>query len=624
MLGVMYYSLFIVLGILCSGRIFRGKSIYFRLWTGGIIGSVVLMAGIIPLALLFGFTRTAHAILAAIFACVSIAAGRKADMHVQKPNVPAAVAAAFFTLLTCVLLTNHVMMPVSGGIASGQSTYGDLAMHMGFITSIAEQKLFPPQYNLLAGTRLCYPFLFDSLSSSLYLFGTDLRTAILYPSFVFAFLIVSGFYFLAKKITKSSESAVLAIVLFFLGGGFGFAYFLDGAKADPGNFTRIFTEFYQTPTNYNENNIRWANAICDMIIPQRTTMAGWSVLIFALWLLADAAESGKTPRYAMTGIAAGCMPMIHTHSFLALGIISAACFFAFLPVTENKKIYVKNWFVYGAIAVGMAAGQLVFWTFHQSVGNDGFLRFSVGWVNNNDPAVWFWLKNCGIIAITAVPAYLAANTFAKRFCAGGIAVFMIADIIIFQPNDYDNNKLFFVTYMLAVILSADFLLMIYRKLKDIGGIKLLASVVMCFSVLSGVLTIAREYVSGGEYLTFSDADIEFAEFVKNNTPATSVFASGSQHLNPVSTLAGRNIYAGSESYVYYHGLGDEMIMRRGMLRVIYEGGNAAQTAQMCGIDYILVTDEERAEYDIDFADVESLEKVYGKNRIELYKISKKD
>ena len=78
-----------------------------------------------------------------------------------------------------------------------------------------------------------------------------------------------GFYYLSYKITNKRRASVLATIFFFLGGGFGFIYFIK----NPSLFPRIFTDYYHTPTNFNELNIRWANPICDMIIPQRTTMA---------------------------------------------------------------------------------------------------------------------------------------------------------------------------------------------------------------------------------------------------------------------------------------------------------------------------------------------------------------
>ena len=49
-------------------------------------------------------------------------------------------------------------------------------------------------------------------------------------SYITALLLVAGFYILAYRITGRKAAAVLAVIFFFINGGFGFAYFLDGAK----------------------------------------------------------------------------------------------------------------------------------------------------------------------------------------------------------------------------------------------------------------------------------------------------------------------------------------------------------------------------------------------------------
>ena len=78
------------------------------------------------------------------------------------------------------------------------------------------------------------------------------------------FSVASGVYLFFEDWFKRADKAVLAFVLFFIGGGFGFAYFMDGLRVDPYNFTRIFTEFYETPTNLVGENVRWVNVIADM------------------------------------------------------------------------------------------------------------------------------------------------------------------------------------------------------------------------------------------------------------------------------------------------------------------------------------------------------------------------
>ena len=63
--------------------------------------------------------------------------------------------------------------------------------------------------------------------------------------------VMFGAYALMDYILSDKKKAFLSYILFFLNGGFGFVYFINKGFASQ-NFKRIFTEFYQTPTNYTD------------------------------------------------------------------------------------------------------------------------------------------------------------------------------------------------------------------------------------------------------------------------------------------------------------------------------------------------------------------------------------
>ena len=637
MLGIIIYIYFLFVGYACSSFVFRERGIYFRAWMGGIFGNVVLMAGIVIPSIFCGFSYISHIIL--------IAAAAAGLGYMIKKETPKGFAellkasaddgmdgriflalVAPLAILTGVLMTNHILAPsAGGGYASGQCTYGDLQMHLGFVTSIAEQGKFAPDYVFLSGHKLNYPFFVDMLSSSLYLFGTPLRWAVLLPSYALSTLLIMGFYFVGYKLTGKRSASVLATAFFFLGGGFGFAYFLDGAKADATAFTRIFTDYYHTPTNFNENNIRWANPICDMIIPQRTTMAGWCCILPCIWLLIDAVKTKSRAAYITLGILSGCMPMIHTHSFLALGIICAVIFFPYIAdekTADGKKAFFINWLIFGGIVAVMAAPQLIYWTFRQTGGNESFLKYQFNWVNHNDPYLWFYLKNWGIAALFAVPAVLKADKGGKRLFCGCALIFVVAELILFQPNEYDNNKLFFVVYMILLIYVSDWLVYIWEKLRGVPGRAYLAAVTVIAGTLSGVLTIGREYKSGAQYETFNRDKIEMGEYIRENTPKDAVFLTGYHHLDPVPTLAGRTIYLGSSLYVYFHGMGDEYNIRKNAVEEAYSGSYEGLRGfcEKNGITYVYVGANERNDFNINSDTLSRLEEVRTIGSETLYKI----
>jgi hypothetical protein len=81
---------------------------------------------------------------------------------------------------------------------------------------------------------------------------------------------------------REKRKAVFSTLLFFVGGGFGFWYFFDLLKANPGNLSRLFAAFYETPTNFFKRPA-WVNPIADMMIPQRALLFGWSILFACLF-----------------------------------------------------------------------------------------------------------------------------------------------------------------------------------------------------------------------------------------------------------------------------------------------------------------------------------------------------
>ena len=220
--------------------------------------------------------------------------------------------------VTLFLLHTHVLHMVNGTLHTGQSCYGDMPMHLGFIRYIAQSGEFPPRYPLLGGAhRFGYPFLCETVSSVFLLLGADLRTAYLLPMLP-AFLSVYGmFWQLARRVTGSAAKASLAFYLFFMGSGFGFVYFL-GSAAD---FAGIFTGFYTTPTNFVEKNIVWVNPIADLLLPQRATLFGWCVLLPALYLLWRCCYEGERRLWLWLALLVLPLPLLHTHSALSLVLL---------------------------------------------------------------------------------------------------------------------------------------------------------------------------------------------------------------------------------------------------------------------------------------------------------------
>ncbi|MCX7924023.1 MAG: hypothetical protein N3B21_18715 [Clostridia bacterium] len=602
MYGILLLLAFLVLGLAISNRVFGERPIYVRAWVGLLVGLLGLMWLVVPFSLFIGFTKTSHllALLAMVILYLIIRKlyAKEGCLKYQSDGsdvVMAAVTLPIF-LLIAYLLNTHIIAPGNdGGLYVGQSTYGDLSLHLGIITSIAEQGIFPPEYSIFPGKILSYPFLADSLSSSLYLFGTPLRLAVLIPSFVMALTLVSGFFILANEILKNKFASAFSTLIFFFNGGFGFIYFMDGLAKDPSNFTRIFSAWYNTPTNYNEHFIRWSNVICDMIIPQRTSLAGWTFIILAIWLLYNAVNGENKRYFAYAGIVSGLMPMVHTHSFLAMGIISAAWFAVYFFQQQNKKEYILNWLDFGIPALLLSLPQLFYWTFPQSTGGD-FVKLHFDWANEGDIWSWFWIKNVGLVFILLFPALLAARRKELSVYSGALLIFIIAEFVLFQPNTYDNNKLFYIWYIFTVILVSDFLWKVYKSMEGIRAKWSILVIALIFCTFSGALTVGREVKSS--YMLFGPNEVEAAKFIKSNTPKDAMFITSDNHNNAVSSLTGRNVLSGTPIFLHFHGVGYQE--RAQDVEAMYKNPESFKTLSVKhNIDYVYFSSYEKGKFNIE-------------------------
>ena len=114
-------------------------------------------------------------------------------------------------ILTAYLQYTHTLREIDGALYVGQSTYGDLCMHLGFATGLIGQA-FPPEYTILPGNLLGYPFLVDALSASMLIFGTPLSIAFVVPGTLMTVLVYLGFFLFAYEVTRSKAASILALL----------------------------------------------------------------------------------------------------------------------------------------------------------------------------------------------------------------------------------------------------------------------------------------------------------------------------------------------------------------------------------------------------------------------------
>ena len=634
MLGYFLLLGFLVCGVVIAGQIFYHKSGLVRLWTGLSTGLMLMMWLPALFAFAFDFTRTANVlalVTAALLAAAACFANRRrpgfsrGDFLGGMPVwLPLVLIVPFVILSAYLQHTHYIQAAWDGSLHVGQSTYGDLCLHLGIATGSVNAS-FPPDYTILPGALLGYPFLSDTMVSSMLLFGSGLANAFVVTGTLMMGLVYTGFVIFAWEITRRPGAVVLAFVLMFVNGGLGFLYHLDGVFKDPTMFKNIFTGFYQTPTNMPDLNLRWVNVICDMMIPQRTLLGGWTVLLPALYMLVDAIREQKKSRFLLLGVWAGLMPMVHTHSFFALGLSSIGIMLYQLIRSEDKKNTLVLYLCYGCTAMVFALPQLLAWTFPQTIGG-GSLAIRFNWVNNQgngrlvDGYFWFWIKNVGLVYLFMLPAALTCKkgSLGRTLAWGALVIYAVAEIIQFQPNPYDNNKLFYVAYMIMLPIAASYLMKLWDHLKGIRGRALLAAAFIFASTVSGSLSIAREVVS--DYQLFSAEEVEAADFIKENSDKNAVFLTGQQHCNAVAALTGRYIVCGTGSYLYYHGI-DYSAQSNAIREMLQNPAGSARLFEEYDVDYVYLSSWEKSDYEVDRSWFEeNADLIFDNGAVSIYKM----
>ena len=674
MIAALTYSLmYLFFGVVTVQALLPRHRPLNRLWLGLSLGLLEEMWLPALFAFFFSFGALAHAAAAGLLFVITLAcwllrdrrtpAGwdeKEADLLRQMLllGVP-------LTLLGIWLQYTHVMrVDAAGNWHVGQSTYGDLPMHLSFITGLPGRQ-FPADYPFFPGARLSYPFLTDSLSSTFYLLGCSLQAATILPAVLMMALCYMGVIILARDMTGGKRTALLAAALFFLNGGLGFLYDFDLAggrwAADPNapfliragqtvsgwfataaeRVNDILTGYYKTPTNQPDpNNLRWSNVICDLMVPQRTLLGGWCMVIPCFYLLGtefrprlrDPENRGRG--LGLLGVWAGALPLVHTHSFLALALASfgALCYDLIhgdpkaLPQRRSRLQILYPYVIYAALAAALALPQLLCFTFAQTFaeGSHGFLVLQFNWVNNpsgtgmRDLYLWFYLKNIGLPFLALIAALFEKNPRNRRIFAMALPIILAAEFIRFQPNEYDNNKLLYLAWLLCCMIVADWSGRLWERLRGFGGRRVLAVFAAVVTFLSAGLTVWRECVS--DYVAFSADAAKAGEYVRDNTPEDAVFVTGTQHLNPVLSIAGRRIVCGPDLWLYWHGF--DTRERQADLRDFYEfpEQNAALPSRY-GAEYVYVSSYERSSYEVDTKGLERIaEKIFENGEAAVYRL----
>ncbi len=534
------------------------------------------------------------------------------------------------------LFSVRMLLAGDGGIYSGGSTQYDLPWHLAISTSFLYGGNFPPAYTPFPPAPLLYPFLPDFQTALLVALGMTLRHALILTGVALSLVLTGIFYTFARRIigytqraseARTQMSAALATILFLLNGGFGFVYFFRDWRASGRGFVEFWSRMSLNYANLPAEQISWTNIIADTLLPQRTSLYGLplALIIFSLFAIAwrewtsdktklqskvitkseagsvsnneeDGAlkieTRGVTIRRAASvrvllfaGALAGLLPLFHTHTYLAVGLVSV-----FLFALRPRRAWLAFW----TPAVLLALPHFASLAGHVAAGAPGFIHFQLGWRSHSasNPPL-YWLKNIGLPLLLVVPAWASLPSAWRRFYLAFVTLFIVSLLVIFTPNDYDNIKLMFYWHAVSCVLVAAWLVRVarIRRIRLLSfGFRLLAACLALISIATGVLTLQHE--SAERALVFNDAEIAAARFVREHTAPRALFLTAPIVQQPILSLAGRAVLRGDTAWLWSHGY--DYAQREADVKRIYAGGDdAIDLLRYYAIDFVYLGRAER-------------------------------
>ncbi|MBN1455517.1 MAG: hypothetical protein JW945_04630 [Methanomicrobia archaeon] len=504
-------------------------------------------------------------------------------------------ALAFFSaLLLYVLFMNWYgvfRLDAAGNWYAFHTVWADYPWHTSLITALAysETFTFPVQNPQFPGTPTHYPLIFDFYSAILMKTGFTLRSSILVPNICFQLALFGLLYYLAVRVTNSKAAGAGATAIF------------------------IFAGF---PAGLQDINIHFLNPIYAVIMPQRTAIIGLATSFVVYLLLYHALFSeyrgAARERYKAVfaaGALIGLLPYIHAHSFMATGFVG-------LCLTGFTLVARKDWRTPGFFFLPLLLLALPQVLQIRSGVSDGFFVFFPGWTDTNRDLImsydWscaaallssavkstllletFWALNAGGLFILFTVGLFKAKEGAKIFSVPFLLLFVLANLVKFQPWYFDNYKL--LIHWLAVTCALAPLALLWVRELTGGRAKTVVAVVLAAvlfgSTIFGLVTHASMLEQ--RYVIWSGDEIAMAGWLRENTPPEALFLTSTTHNHPIPSLTGRARVMGYEGWLWSHGIPwTSMNERKAAMEAMYDGDYSR--LQEYGVDYICIGPYERA------------------------------
>jgi len=385
-------------------------------------------------------------------------------------------------------------------------------------------------------------------------------------------------------------------------------------------------------------DLQWYEPLLVYWMPQRDFAYGMALVALTASLLWESVLLRRRGLLVSAGLVGACLPFFNPFGYLVVGLLG-------LWWLARSRLWAELW-AFGLPLLLFGAPQLWFVASGPKgqlggpVGTNLFPQIDLGWLSHAAVActggqvqagnvcdslylagasvptvvafaaktlaqgsfytsfVGFWISNTGVFTLIALT--LAGLALLRWGPAGDIRrlrlisfwapfwfIFLLANVVVTQPWNWDNTKLLSYWY-LGVSIPVAWLLTSGRSI----WLRLLAGIAMATLVLSGLLSLDAAFVGQstggagapiGASATFASVAAEqVAAVVRAKTPRDSIFLTEGQPNDPVTTLAGRRVVLAYDGWLWSYG--QPLTRRYDAVATIYAG---CGTASPCEVGSLL-------------------------------------
>lgn len=525
---------------------------------------------------------------------------RPSRHQLQQPALPSNTAAITWAVITLVttallgwLLVSHMLYVRDGAYHSGGGSWGDLGLHMSLVSRFAYQSEFTWDLPIYHGAKLTYPFLLDFMSGSLLRWGLAPQAVLVIPSALFLFSFIQLFFFFAYRLFRSAAAAALGLFIFLANGSpAGIIYFWRDWQASGKSLIAFLGSMMKEYAHLADFNLRFSNIVVDFFLPQRGILVGAAafMLVSLLWWRAHhESKRDQLPLLLLAAVIAGLLPIAHVHTFVVL--FGLWLWFTVWHSWQQRSL--RHPWGCGLLLMTTLAAPQVAW---QMFGNfsESFSYWKIGWMTAPDESVLiFWLRNMGLGTVLLfanlwfIQRLQKNKSFHWLYYIPLVVLFLLTNVRIFQPHDYDNMKFIVFSYLGLSLYAGALLTDWFHKVLPY---KIACGLVLVSLTLVGVLSIAREAYT--IWPMNAAGDIAIANTFRAITPPDARILTSDQHNHFVTMLTGRPIVMGFRGWLWTYGINYQQTEND--VRGMFSG--SARTPDLLrkyGVSFVVIGPSER-------------------------------